>query len=150
MVCKSTFILSAALPLFLAACTPPVPRATLPTFVTPVATSAPRATASPAAIGSPTTTAVPAPAVAAWPVPDWQTSSPEAQGMDSAQLVALLQAVRDQKLDLHSLLVVRHGVLVLEAYFHPYTPATRHALYSATKSVTSALIGLAIAEGKIP
>jgi CubicO group peptidase (beta-lactamase class C family) len=70
--------------------------------------------------------------------------------MDSAALVRLLQHIRDQDLGVHSLLVARHGVLVLEAYFHPYGPETRHAIYSATKSFSSALIGIALADGAIP
>lgn len=97
-----------------------------------------------------TATATPAADRSAWPVPDWQNASPESQGMDSEQLAALLEFIRDQQLDIHSVLIARHGVLVHETYFYPYTPETPHAIYSATKSVSGALIGIAIADGNIP
>ena len=40
---------------------------------------------------------------------------------------------------LDSLLVVRNGHIVAEAYAPPFTAELRHHLYSASKSVTSAL-----------
>lgn len=70
--------------------------------------------------------------------------------MDSEQLAQMLEFIHDQQLDIHSVLIARHGVLVHETYFYPYAPETPHAIYSATKSVSSALIGIAIAEGTIP
>ncbi|HEY0736000.1 MAG TPA: serine hydrolase [Herpetosiphonaceae bacterium] len=111
-------------------------------------TSATHTPATPTA-RPPTATTAPA-ARSAWPVPDWQSASPESRGMDSRQLAQMLEFIRDQKLDIHSVLIARHGVLVHETYFYPYAPETPHAIYSATKSVSGALIGLAIAEGKIP
>ncbi len=50
---------------------------------------------------------------------------------------------------LHSLLVVRHGYLVLESYYHPYTRETPHPLASVTKSVLGMLTGIAVDEGEI-
>ncbi len=50
---------------------------------------------------------------------------------------------------LHSLLIVRNGYLVTEAYFDPYTPDVRHTIESNTKSVVAALVGIAIEQGKI-
>jgi CubicO group peptidase (beta-lactamase class C family) len=47
---------------------------------------------------------------------------------------------------LRSVLVVRHGVLVFERYYHGATPATYFNLWSVTKSVTSALVGIALGE----
>jgi CubicO group peptidase (beta-lactamase class C family) len=45
--------------------------------------------------------------------------------------------------------VVRHGYEVAEIYFHPFREGQRHILYSCTKSVVSALIGIAIEKGYI-
>jgi CubicO group peptidase (beta-lactamase class C family) len=84
-----------------------------------------------------------------WPTDAWRTSFPEAQGMDSQKLTQLLDAIRQQRLDLHSLLVIRNGYLVSETYFGPYQPDTRHELYSCTKSFVSTLIGIAIDQGYI-
>jgi CubicO group peptidase (beta-lactamase class C family) len=88
---------------------------------------------------------------AAWPDPDWQQSSPEAQGMDSGQLsrsLALVPTMWDLG-EIDSLLVIRHGRMVLETYFHPNTPRLRHELHSVTKSVTSTLVGIAVRQGLV-
>jgi CubicO group peptidase (beta-lactamase class C family) len=84
-----------------------------------------------------------------YPVPDWQTSSPEAQGMDSAQLATIFDEIATAHLNIHSILVIRNGYLVLEAYRHPYTPAMPHQINSVTKSITSALFGMALDQGYI-
>ncbi len=49
----------------------------------------------------------------------------------------------------HSVLIAHRGRLVFEEYFYEYDVTTRHALRSATKSVVSALVGLAIAQGRL-
>jgi CubicO group peptidase (beta-lactamase class C family) len=46
--------------------------------------------------------------------------------------------------DLHSLLVWRRGRLVAEEYFYEYDSQRSHQMRSATKSVVSALVGIAI------
>jgi CubicO group peptidase (beta-lactamase class C family) len=84
-----------------------------------------------------------------WPTRAWIASTPEQQGLDSEALVTALGVIKTNKLPIHSLLVIRNGYLVLEAYFYPYSGKTLHAWASVTKSVTSTLIGLAIDEGCI-
>ena len=49
-----------------------------------------------------------------------------------------------------AVIVVRNGQLALEAYVYPFAPGQRHALFSCTKSVVSALIGIAIERGDLP
>jgi CubicO group peptidase (beta-lactamase class C family) len=89
------------------------------------------------------------PQQAEWPTNTWQTSTPEQQGMDSRLLAEMFDAIQAQNLRMHSLLVVRNGYLVTEAYFDPYTSDVRHTIESNTKSVIAALIGIAIDQGKI-
>lgn len=84
-----------------------------------------------------------------WPMPEWQVSTPEEQGMDSDVLVMLMERIAERQTDIDSLLVVRHGAIVLEAYWAPYDARTRHGLASVAKSVVSALIGAAIEQGYI-
>ncbi len=91
----------------------------------------------------------PHPQLADWPTQAWQTSSPEQQGMDSGKLADMFAAIQAQQVRLHSLLIVRNGYLVTEAYFDPYTPEVRHTVESNTKSVIATLIGIAIDQGKI-
>jgi CubicO group peptidase (beta-lactamase class C family) len=80
-----------------------------------------------------------------WPTNGWQTSTPEEQGMDSGQLAALIDFGTKHSLD--SLLIVRHGKIVTEAYYAPYTGAIPHAVNSVTKAVISTLTAIAWKEG---
>src|SRR5579864_7009067 len=68
---------------------------------------------------------------------DLPRSSPEAQGVDSAALLTLVEAA-DKSIDsLHSLMLVRHGHVVAEGWWAPYNAQTPHSLYSLSKSFTS-------------
>jgi len=69
--------------------------------------------------------------------------------MSSADLADALDFARTNGVNIHSLTVVRNGAIVLDAYFYPFVPETRHDLASATKSVLSMLVGAAIADGRI-
>jgi CubicO group peptidase (beta-lactamase class C family) len=89
------------------------------------------------------------PPAADWPTTAWQTSTPEEQGMDSARLAAMLREIREQAHRIDSVTVVRNGYVVLDAYVAPFRPGLKHVLYSCTKSVISALIGIAIEQGAI-
>jgi CubicO group peptidase (beta-lactamase class C family) len=79
----------------------------------------------------------------------WRTATPESQGMDAQRLAALLETVQQERLNLHSLLIIRNGYLVSESYFGAYGPTTPHETYSCTKSVIATLIGIAIDQGQI-
>ena len=46
-------------------------------------------------------------------------------------------------------MVLRHGHVVAEGWWAPYTPERLHLLYSLSKSFTSAALGLAVAEGLV-
>jgi len=95
------------------------------------------------------TTPVPAQDGTPWPTEGWQTSTPEAQGMDSEQLAALVKYIQDEEFPIDSVLVVRNGYLVMDAYFAPFDADEPHELYSVTKSVSSMLIGIALDKGYI-
>ena len=57
--------------------------------------------------------------------------------------------IEEKDIHLHSLLIIRNGYLVTEAYFEPYDQATYHQMASMTKSVTGILVGMAIDKGNI-
>ena len=76
-------------------------------------------------------------------------SSPEAQGIASADILDFVQAA-DQQVDaMNSFMLVRHGHVVAEGWWSPYDAETPHILYSLSKSFTSTAVGLAISEGKL-
>lgn len=113
-----------------------------------------------------------------WPTRGWPTSTPEAEGLDKAVLDRFdAELSRGGQGYVDGMLVIRHGRVVYEkAYRHDYdalfaTVADRkpgmynyydpawhpwyqrgdlHTLQSVSKSVTSALIGIAIGRGEIP
>ena len=84
-----------------------------------------------------------------WPGENFRSSSPEAQGMDLSRLVQMFEAIQKDDLRLHSLLILRNGYLVTEAYWAPYGPGDKHTVESITKSVVGSLVGIAIDQGKI-
>jgi CubicO group peptidase (beta-lactamase class C family) len=81
-------------------------------------------------------------------VPSLPRSTPSAQGVDPAGVAAFLDAVdAAPDVELHGVVVVRHGHVVAEGWWHPYTPDRVHLLYSLSKSFASAAAGFAVAEG---
>jgi len=84
-----------------------------------------------------------------WPTAGWRTATPGQQGMDPAVLDELDTKVPDRYPQVRSLLVVRHGYLVYERYWHGLDAADGHNSHSMTKSVTSALVGIALADHKL-
>lgn len=79
------------------------------------------------------------------PTRQWQTATPEEQGMDSAALARLVNYGAVRSFD--SLLIARHGQIVLDAYYAPYTPEIPHLLNSVTKAVTGTLVAMLLKEG---
>src|SRR5213593_4006017 len=79
----------------------------------------------------------------------WPIATPEEVGVDSSALVEMFNFVREHDTPVHSVQLVRHGRLVLDAYFYPYNGKARHDVASVTKSITSTLVGLAIERGLV-
>jgi CubicO group peptidase (beta-lactamase class C family) len=79
-----------------------------------------------------------------WPTQGWRTASPESQDMDATLLDSMLELIRREQVPLDSLTIVRHGYLVLDKTFPPFETDDLHELHSATKSITSALVGIAL------
>lgn len=84
-----------------------------------------------------------------WPTEAWRTSTPEEQGFDSAKLAEGLQKLHDNHIAIDSLLIIRDGYVILDAYFYPYEASYPHDLASATKSITTTLVAIAAGQGKI-
>ncbi len=83
-------------------------------------------------------------------------STAEAEGMDPELLNAMMDSIRAQNArtdsvdTIDSVIVIRHGNVVLEEYPNPsYSADQRHHLFSVTKSITSLLVGVALDRGLI-
>ena len=75
-------------------------------------------------------------------------STPADQGVDPAGILAFLDAVGERPdIEMHSLMVVRHGQVVAEGWWAPYSAGRPHLLYSLSKSFTSTAAAFAQAEG---
>src|SRR4029450_7512536 len=80
---------------------------------------------------------------------DLPRSSPEAQGVSSAAVLAFVEAADKDIAPPPSFMLIRHGHVVAEGWWTPYTPDARHSLFSLSKSFTSTAVGLAASEGKL-
>ena len=72
-------------------------------------------------------------------------STPADEGLDPAAVLALLDAL--EGFELHSLMVLRRGRVLVEGWWAPYTPERPQLLYSLSKTFTATAAGLAQAEG---
>jgi CubicO group peptidase (beta-lactamase class C family) len=80
----------------------------------------------------------------------WPVAAMTEEGVDPEAIAALIRKIQDGGIpDIHSLLIVKNGKLVLEEYFHGHARNQAHALASVSKSITSILIGIARDQGKI-
>lgn len=74
---------------------------------------------------------------------------PEEVAIRPQGLIDFLDSVRDKRINLHSFMLLRSGRVAAEGYWHPFGPEMRHPIYSVSKSVTSAAVGIAVAEGRL-
>jgi CubicO group peptidase (beta-lactamase class C family) len=86
-------------------------------------------------------------------MPDgWQTASLRDAGIDEAAITALVRSIAARQPGpntayIDSLLIARHGKLVLDEYFNGFEASTPHTLRSASKTFTAMLFGAAMEHG---
>jgi CubicO group peptidase (beta-lactamase class C family) len=74
-------------------------------------------------------------------------SSPEEQGVPSKTIARFFQMIKEKGYDVHGLMMLRHGQVIVEHWWAPYAPQYQHAMYSATKTFSGIAIGFAVKEG---
>jgi CubicO group peptidase (beta-lactamase class C family) len=87
----------------------------------------------------------------------WPTATPESAGLDGERLCGIAARLKETQANVHAVVIVRHGKLVFEQYFpgydepwgmgegrHDFDATTKHDMRSASKSVVSLLVGIAI------
>ncbi|GAA4828352.1 hypothetical protein GCM10023310_01390 [Paenibacillus vulneris] len=82
-----------------------------------------------------------------WPTEEWRSAAPEELGLDSAALAQMVEEFKDEQID--GFVLVRNGYLAAEGYNRDWDADQRHPMFSVTKSVTSALIGMAVDQGTL-
>jgi CubicO group peptidase (beta-lactamase class C family) len=81
---------------------------------------------------------------------DLPRSTPAEQGVDARGIDRFLAAVAPRPhIELHSLMVLRHGQVVAERWWQPYQADTPCLVYSLSKSFASTALGFAVAEGLV-
>ncbi len=77
-------------------------------------------------------------------------TTPSEAGLDARGVLRLLDALEaDPVIDMHSLMVLRHGRVLAQGWWAPYTPERVHLLYSLSKTFTATALSFAIAEGLV-
>ncbi|MFX1276668.1 MAG: serine hydrolase domain-containing protein [Promethearchaeota archaeon] len=104
-----------------------------------------------------------------FPSDDWETTTPEAQRMNSTVLEEMYEYISDNSVNFQSMLIIRNGYIIEETYLFngsrvpgnvyvaPFDDYVLdqirydrlHHIWSATKSITSLLVGIAIEMGFI-
>ncbi len=77
-----------------------------------------------------------------WKRKDWQS-----EVSNQNPLKNLLSQLDKSEHKLHSMLIIKYDFLVLEKYYNNHMPTEQHDLRSATKSIISILMGIAIDKG---
>lgn len=74
-------------------------------------------------------------------------STPEAEGVDPQVISRFFSDLDQSGLEVHSIMIIRHGKVIAEHWWAPYAPEYTHAMYSCTKTFTATAIGFAVQEG---
>jgi len=78
----------------------------------------------------------------------WEISSLDSEGINTELIEYLINNIYSNKFDqyenIHSVLIIRNGKLLLEEYFNGSNGEILHDQHSVTKSFCSALVGIAI------
>ena len=75
-----------------------------------------------------------------------QRSAPEAEGVPSEAIITFLDSAAASHHEFHSIMILRHGKVIAEGWWNPYSADLKHTLYSTSKSFTSTAVGFAVSE----
>ncbi|MDP4173717.1 MAG: serine hydrolase [Bacteroidota bacterium] len=76
-------------------------------------------------------------------------STPEKEGVSSKGILNFLDAIEKSNHEFHSFMFLRHGKVISEGWWKPYSPERKHTMYSLSKSFTSTAIGFAVSEKRL-
>jgi hypothetical protein len=76
-------------------------------------------------------------------------SNPESEGVSSSGIEKFLNAAAGSKTEFHSFMFLRHGKVIAEGWWNPYSSNLKHSMYSTSKSFTATAIGFAINEKRL-
>lgn len=80
---------------------------------------------------------------------NWIISTPDKEGMDMELIKEVVPKISNDYDGIDGIVVVRHGKLILDEYFNGYDSEKPHKVFSITKSIVGAVVGIAIEQGHI-
>ncbi len=84
-----------------------------------------------------------------FPTNEWRYCNPEEVGVNINALLEAHKYVSNSDFGTNGYMIIKDGYIVAEDYFNGLTLEVKHASYSIAKSITSAIIGIAIDQGYI-
>jgi CubicO group peptidase (beta-lactamase class C family) len=76
-------------------------------------------------------------------------ATPESQGFDSEAVLNFLEGIKNSGIEFHSFMLLKGGKVIAEATWQPFMAASKHTLFSLSKSFSSTAIGMLVDEGKL-
>lgn len=77
----------------------------------------------------------------------FEHATPESVGVPSKAVMNVLKGMRRNGVEMHSMMLIRHGKVYAEGWWKPFSREIPHIMYSFSKSLTSTAIGFAVQEG---
>mgnify|MGYP000870040676 FL=1 len=74
---------------------------------------------------------------------------PQSVGVDPQGVIDFIDSLKQKAVNMHSFMLVRRGKVAAECYYKPFAAGMLHNIYSVSKNITSAAVGLAISDGLI-
>ena len=80
---------------------------------------------------------------------EFERVTPVQAGVDPEGILAFLRKAAAEGVDLHSVMLLRHGKICFEKWWAPHGPEEFHDMWSFSKSLTSTAVGFAVQEGSL-
>ena len=74
-------------------------------------------------------------------------TSPESAGVRSEGILRFFDDMEEKRLHMHAVMILRHGRVIAEASYAPWSKDKLHMLFSLSKSFTSTAVGFAVQDG---
>lgn len=84
-----------------------------------------------------------------WHGKNFPRSTPEDQGIPSKAILSMLKQVQDEKIELHSLHIIRNNHMITDCVARPFTEESPHRIYSSAKGIQALAVMFLIQEGKL-
>lgn len=76
-------------------------------------------------------------------------ATPEEEGISSEILLDGIKTIKRKRLNVHGILIARHGKILLEKYSAPFDENFKHRIYSCSKSYAALAVGKLVGDGYV-